>query len=64
MGTDPNSKDWRVIAEQASRERDPHKLLELTQELGDLLEAEQAQKGGTKRESLSTSRCNARSPAR
>ncbi|HEY6184669.1 MAG TPA: hypothetical protein VIW67_20655 [Terriglobales bacterium] len=46
MHTDSDSNDWHVIAEQASRETDPVKLLALTQKLTSMLEAEEARKQG------------------
>jgi hypothetical protein len=34
-------KSWREVAEQASHESDPRKLMEMIRELCDLLEADQ-----------------------
>jgi hypothetical protein len=46
MAMDSNANDWRVIAEQASCETDPAKLLALAQKLNNMLEAEETQKQG------------------
>jgi hypothetical protein len=34
----PDSEDWRALAERASKETDPKKMLELVQRLCDALE--------------------------
>ena len=45
MPDDGNHKpfqDWRQIAEQATKEQDPEKLLQLVEQLCDALDAERA----------------------
>jgi hypothetical protein len=37
----PQSSDWRHLAEQASKETDPNKLLTLVQELNRVLDREE-----------------------
>ncbi len=43
--TSPPSKDWREIAERASKEPDPNKLLQLIEELCDSMDRERVQNG-------------------
>ncbi len=42
----PQALDWRDLAERASKETDPHKLIQLVQQLCETLEERHAQRKG------------------
>jgi hypothetical protein len=46
----PQPRDWRILAEQASNEMDPDKLIGLVMELNQGLEREESQRNRRYRE--------------
>ena len=46
----PQPSDWRNLAEQASKETDPCKLIEVVMELNQVLEREESQRNRRYRE--------------
>ena len=45
-GFDRSDADWRELCEQASKEKDPEKLMELVRKLNQKLEERRQRKGG------------------